>query len=84
MAVKKSIAIIGEGETEWWYFETLRVVCLVDMDRLIMVPAEMATYQKMKKKSSRDTKVPVTFVSGTNNICIFNVKTEKSEKKFGR
>ncbi len=22
MAVKKSIAIIGEGETEWWYFET--------------------------------------------------------------
>ena len=25
MAVKKSIAIIGEGETEWWYFETLRV-----------------------------------------------------------
>ena len=64
MAVKKSIAIIGEGETEWWYFETLRVVCLVDMDRLIMVPAEMATYQQLKKKSSRDTKVPVTFVSG--------------------
>ena len=27
MAVKKSIAIIGEGETEWWYFETLRVAC---------------------------------------------------------
>ncbi len=25
-----------------------------------------------------------TFTSGTNNICIFNVKTEKSEKKFGR
>ncbi len=25
MAVKKSIAIIGEGETEWWYFDTLRV-----------------------------------------------------------
>ncbi len=25
MAVNKSIAIIGEGETEWWYFETLRV-----------------------------------------------------------
>ena len=77
MAVKKSIAIIGEGETEWWYFETLRVacrykfkvapdfpqhsdiphmaklaeeyvkrdtdyvVCLVDMDRLLRVPAEM-------------------------------------------
>ena len=90
MAVKKSIAIIGEGETEWWYFETLRVACrykfkvapdfpqhsdiphmaklaedyvkretdyvacLVDMDRLIMVPAEMATYQKLKKKSSRN------------------------------
>ena len=64
MAVKKSIAIIGEG--------------------LLKVPAEMATYQKLKKKSSRDTKVPVTFMSGTNNICIFNVKTEKSEKKFGR
>ena len=26
----------------------------------------------------------VTFMSGTNNICIFNVKTGKSEKKFGR
>ena len=90
MAVKKSIAIIGEGETEWWYFDTLRVacrykfkvapdfpqhsdiphmaklaedyvkretdhvVCLVDMDRLLRVPAEMATYQKLKKKSSRN------------------------------
>lgn len=90
MAVKKSIAIIGEGETEWWYFENLRVacrykfkvapdfpqhsdiphmaklaedyvkretdyvVCLVDMDRLLRVPAEMATYQKLKKKSSRN------------------------------
>ena len=77
MAVKKSIAIIGEGETEWWYFDTLRiacrykfkvapdfpqhsdiphmaklaeeyvkrdtdyVVCLVDMDRLLKVPAEI-------------------------------------------
>ena len=87
MAVKKSIAIIGEGETEWWYFDTLRiacrykfkvapdfpqhsdiphmaklaeeyvkrdtdyVVCLVDMDRLLRVPAEMATYQQLKKKS---------------------------------
>ena len=90
MAVKKSIAIIGEGETEWWYFETLRiacrykfkvapdfpqhsdiphmakladeyvkretdyVVCLVDMDRLLRVPKEMATYQKAKKKSRRN------------------------------
>jgi len=87
MAVKKSIAIIGEGETEWWYFETLRVacrykfkvapdfpqhsdiphmaklaedyvkretdyvVCLVDMDRLLRVPAEMDVYQRMKQKS---------------------------------
>ena len=90
MAVKKSIAIIGEGETEWWYFETLRVacrykfkvapdfpqhsdiphmaklaedyvkretdyvVCLVDMDRLLRVPAEMTTYQRLKKKSSHN------------------------------
>ena len=87
MAIKKSIAIIGEGETEWWYFDTLRiacrykfkvapdfpqhsdiphmaklaedyvkrdtdyVVCLVDMDRLLRVPAEMATYQQLKKNS---------------------------------
>ncbi len=87
MAVKKSIAIIGEGETEWWYFDTLRiacrykfkvapdfpqhsdiphmaklaeeyvkrdtdyVVCLVDMDRLLKVPTEMATYQQLKKTS---------------------------------
>ena len=90
MAVKKSIAIIGEGETEWWYFETLRiscrykfkvapdfpqhsdiphmaklaadyvkretdyVVCLVDMDRLLRLPKEMATYQQLKKSSSRN------------------------------
>ena len=90
MVVKKSIAIIGEGETEWWYFDTLRiacrykfkvapdfpqhsdiphmaklaeeyvkrdtdyVVCLVDMDRLLKVPAEMATYQLLKKKSPRN------------------------------
>lgn len=89
MAVKKSIAIIGEGETEWWYFETLRVarrykfkvapdfpqhsdiphmaklaedyikretdnvVCLVDMDRLLSSPSEMATYKQAKRKSSR-------------------------------
>jgi len=90
MAVKKSIAIIGEGETEWWYFETLRVacrykfkvvpdfpqhsdiphmaklaedyvkretdyvVCLVDMDRLLRLPAEMATYQQLRKNSSQN------------------------------
>ena len=90
MAVKKSIAIIGEGETEWFYFDSLRiacrypfkvapdfpqhsdithmaklaedyvkrdtdhVICLVDMDRLLKVPAEMATYRRLKKKSSRN------------------------------
>jgi len=54
------------------------------MTSVLKVPAEMATYQKLKKKSSRDIKVTGTFMSGTNNICIFNVKTEKSEKKFGR
>lgn len=88
MAIKKSIAIIGEGETEWWYFDTLRVarrykfklapdfpqhsdiphiaklaeeyvkretdyvVCLIDMDRLLNLPAEMKKYQQLKKKSS--------------------------------
>ena len=25
--VNKSIAIIGEGETEWFYFESLRIAC---------------------------------------------------------
>ena len=25
--VPKSIAIIGEGETEWFYFDSLRVAC---------------------------------------------------------
>ena len=25
--VTKSIAIIGEGETEWFYFDSLRVTC---------------------------------------------------------
>lgn len=86
MIVKKSIAIIGEGETEWFYFESVRttkryrfkmapdfpshsdighliklaqqyirqqydfVVCLVDMDRINTVPAEMERYKKMKAK----------------------------------
>lgn len=27
MAVKKCIAIIGEGETEWFYFDSLRIAC---------------------------------------------------------
>jgi hypothetical protein len=27
MMSKRSIAIIGEGETEWFYFETLRIAC---------------------------------------------------------
>lgn len=27
MAVKKSLAIIGEGETEWFYFDSLRIAC---------------------------------------------------------
>ena len=27
MAVNKSIAIIGEGETEWFYFDSLRIAC---------------------------------------------------------
>lgn len=90
MAVNKSLAIIGEGETEWWYFDTLRiacrykfkvapdfpqhsdiphmwklaeeyvkrdtdyVVCLVDMDRLMKIPAEMAAYQQLRKTSSRN------------------------------
>lgn len=79
-----SITIIGEGETEWFYFESLRlahqypfkiepgfpqhadishfiklakdkvreeyghVVCLVDMDRLLRVPAEMNIYRQAK------------------------------------
>jgi len=45
MAVKKSIAIIGEGETEWWYFETLRVACRLtehgDLQRAIGYAEEL-------------------------------------------
>lgn len=84
--MRKSIAIIGEGETEWFYFDSLRVacrypfkvapdfpqhsdiqhvikltdsyldkgydcvICLFDMDRLLRIPAEMAQYQREKKK----------------------------------
>lgn len=84
--ISKSVAIIGEGETEWFYFESLRiaqrypfkvapdfpshadighilklaenyiaqqydyVICLIDMDRLLQVPAEMAKYLREKKK----------------------------------
>lgn len=25
--MRKSIAIIGEGETEWFYFDSMRVAC---------------------------------------------------------
>lgn len=89
MTTSKSIAIIGEGETEWFYFESLRiacrypfkvapdfpqhsdiphmaklaedyvkreydyVVCLVDMDRLLQLPKEMLTYQRIRKQSSK-------------------------------
>lgn len=89
MNIRKSIAIIGEGETEWFYFDSLRiacrypfkvapdfpqhsdmphmaklaeeyvrheydhVVCLVDMDRLMQIPAEMKTYQRIKKRSNK-------------------------------
>lgn len=89
MTTSKSIAIIGEGETEWFYFESLRitcrypfkvapdfpqhsdiphmaklaedyvkreydyVVCLVDMDRLMQLPKEMQTYQRIRKQSSK-------------------------------
>lgn len=85
--IKKSVAIIGEGETEWFYFDSLRqicrypfkvlpdmpqhsdilhiaklaekyaskgfdyVICLVDMDRLISHPKEMASYLKIKSDS---------------------------------
>lgn len=84
--MKKSIAIIGEGETEWFYFDSLRVasrypfrlapdfpahsdidhllklskakmkegydyvVCLLDMDRLNSVPAEMKKYRVFKNR----------------------------------
>ena len=84
--MKKSIAIIGEGETEWFYFDSLRVacrypfrlapdfpahsdidhllklskakvkegydyvVCLLDMDRLNNVTAEMKKYRAFKSK----------------------------------
>lgn len=84
--MRKSIAIIGEGETEWFYFDSLRVscrypfrlapdfpshsdidhllklskakldegydyvACLVDMDRLNRVPAEMKKYKSFKNR----------------------------------
>lgn len=84
--MKKSIAIIGEGETEWFYFDSLRVacrypfrlapgfpahsdiehllklskakseegydyvVCLLDMDRLNSVPAEMKKYRTFRNR----------------------------------
>lgn len=84
--INKSIAIIGEGETEWFYFDSLRiakrypfrlvpgmpshsdfghilsladrylkekfdyVICLIDMDRMKQLPAEMTKYQAIKRK----------------------------------
>lgn len=91
--MRKSIAIIGEGETEWFYFDSLRVscrypfklapdfpahsdidhllklskakfdegydyvVCLLDMDRLNHVPAEMRKYKSFRsRKDNKDIK----------------------------
>ena len=84
--VNKSVAIIGEGETEWFYFDSLRiskrypfkmvpgmpshsdfghilslaerysmekfdyVICLIDMDRMKQLPAEMKKYLSIKHK----------------------------------
>lgn len=84
--VRRSLAIIGEGETEWFYFDSLRiaerypfklvpgmpshsdighilnlaekyirerfdyVICLIDMDRMKQVPAELKRYQTEKRK----------------------------------
>lgn len=89
MEIPKSIAVIGEGETEWFYFDSLRVacrypfkiapdipqhsdiphmakmaeqyvskdydivVCLVDMDRLLLHRKELETYKQIKAKSSK-------------------------------
>lgn len=85
----RSIAIIGEGETEWFYFDSLRtakrypfkiapafpqhadiahfvkmatqfvnegydyVVCLIDMDRLLTHPTEMASYRSLRTKTEK-------------------------------
>ena len=87
--MKKSIAIIGEGETEWFYFDSLRVtcrypfrlapdfpahsdidhllklskakmkegydyvVCLLDMDRLNSVPAEMKKIPYLQEQKGK-------------------------------
>ncbi|MDR1981568.1 MAG: RloB family protein [Tannerellaceae bacterium] len=87
-SIKKSLAIIGEGETEWFYFDSLRitqrypfklvpgmpshsdighilnlaekyirekfdyVLCLIDMDRMKQVPAELKKYQIEKRKKA--------------------------------
>lgn len=86
---KRSIAIIGEGETEWFYFEGLRtscrypfkiapdfpqhadiahfvkmaveyvnegydhIVCLIDMDRLLVHPTEMESYKSIRSKTEK-------------------------------
>lgn len=86
---KKSIAIIGEGETEWFYFDSLRshcryqfkiapdfpqhadiahfikmaqqyasegydkIVCLIDMDRILANATEMNTYHTIRTKTEK-------------------------------
>ncbi len=88
MDIPKSIAIIGEGETEWFYFDSLRVachypfkiapdipqhsdiphiakmaehyvakdydtvICLVDMDRLLLRQKEFEAYIRIKNSCS--------------------------------
>src|SRR3712207_3926652 len=64
--VTKSIAIIGEGETDFPQHSDINhilkkvesylnkqydyIICLFDMDRLFQYPSEMQLYQRAKKK----------------------------------
>ena len=59
--VTKSIAIIGEGETEWFYFDSLRIACRYpfkvapdfpqhsDINHILKLQKYMPGYEKTKR-----------------------------------
>ncbi len=62
--MRKSIAIIGEGETEWFYFDSLRVACMEPVQQL-------SWSDRFKYVSPRDTEVRYSYYGlgqGTHSI----------------
>lgn len=60
--VTKSIAIIGEGETEWFYFDSLRAACRYPFKVAPDFPIRQVEY---KNSISQDVREPTSHKSDT-------------------